>query len=170
MTVIVEDFNSSVAASTLKEKMIIVLDVSRNDYVRIGKVTKVKTGKHGAAKVMVVGKNIRTGAKAEVSYSGSNKVYVVVPVKKTYTLVEIDEDEDCIYADPFMMSGMAEMETLHLNEIDPNSALLLKNANKSLDKNDSVITFATISYPRLIMIDDVNVVTKKSMASKRGPA
>lgn len=161
-----EEFDSSVCANTLKERTIIVADADRRDYIKIMNVSKVKTGKHGAAKVMISGKNIRTNLKAEMSFSGGAKVFVVVPVKKTYVLVEYDESEDCLFADPLVASGYAEMETLHCNEIEKDRIQLLIDTIKSAEE-DSVIHFATVSCPGMILLEDITVVGSKR-AARRG--
>lgn len=166
MAISEEEFDSSVNANTLKEKTVIVADADRKDYVRITSVTKVKTGKHGAAKVMISGKNIRTNLKAEMSFSGGSKVYVVIPVKKTYVLVDFDEEEDCIYADPLISTGYTEMETLHCNEIEKDRVKLLLETIKSAGE-DAVIQFATVSCPGMVLLEEIAVVGSKRSVPKR---
>merc|ERR1712054_40915 len=128
MAVTEDDFDASVAANTLKNGTIIVGSMKNLEYIKISDISKVKTGKHGKAKVMVVGKNVKTSNKFETSFPGGAKVFVVEPKKKTVALIEIDEEEDCIYADPVHSIGTGEMQTLQMNEFDKNDIESIKKA------------------------------------------
>lgn len=161
-----DDFDDSESANKLKAGMVIVTDPNVKEYIKVTNIDKVKTGKHGAAKVMVTGKNVRTGNKAEAQFTGSTKVPIVLPSKSTYMLIELDEEEDCLYVEPITVTGQGEMMTLQLNEIDKSGVELIKTAYSSLNKEDDVLSFVTMSYPGLLLIDSVKTVSKKAMASK----
>merc|ERR1711915_97353 len=132
--------------------MIIVTDANLKDYVKVTNIDKVKTGKHGAAKVMVTGKNVRTGNKAEAQFTGSTKVPIVIPSKSTYILIDLDEEEDCLYVEPVTVTGQGEMTTLQLNEVDKAGVELIKSAYSTLNKEDDLISFVTMTYPGLLLI------------------
>ncbi|KRH92913.1 Translation initiation factor 5A (eIF-5A) [Pseudoloma neurophilia] len=168
MTANIEDFDDALPANTLKPNMIIVLDASSKEYVKITSVDKVKNGKHGAAKIMITGKNVRTGNKAEVTFTGSVKVPIVQGVKTTYTLFDLDEEEDCLYAEPQTMGGQAEMITIHLNQIEKTGVELLKTTFSSIKGDEEVISFVTMEYPGFMLVESAKAVSKKSLQKRGG--
>lgn len=167
MSINSDDFDDSLSANTLKEGMVIVTDIGNKDYVKITKVSKVKNGKHGAAKIMITGKNVRTNNKAEVTFTGSSKIPIILPVKTTYNLIDLDEEEDCLYVEPVTMMGHGEMITLHLNQIEKTGVELIKTSSKLLQSKDDILSFITMEYPGLILIDSVKTANKDSANTKR---
>lgn len=166
MTENTESFDDTRQANALKEGMVIVTDESTKEYVKITKRDKVKNGKHGAAKIMITGKNVRTGNKAEVTYTGGTIVSIVSPIKTTYVLSDLDDEEDCLYAEPFVSSGHAEIQTLHLNQIDKNGVELIRNTYKEINNDKESIVFITMAYPGLILVDSVKAVSKQSIQAR----
>lgn len=66
------------------------------------KITEIhvsKTGKHGAAKAVIVMKDIFTGSKHSTSYSTSEKVQEPVIVTKQYVLVDMTDEEVVVLND-----------------------------------------------------------------------
>lgn len=166
MTEGTSNFDDTRQANALKEGMIIVTDENNKEYVKITKKDKVKNGKHGAAKIMITGKNVRTGNKAEVTFTGGSIISIISPIKTTYVLADLDEDEDCLYAEPFISSGHSEIVTLHLNQIDKNGVELIKNTYKEMNIDKDSLIFITMVYPGLILIDSVKTATKQSIQSR----
>ncbi|KAG0416900.1 hypothetical protein EQH57_1074 [Dictyocoela roeselum] len=152
------DTTESVTAGSLKPKQIIVIEEGgKTDYVKVEKISKVKTGKHGAAKVMISGSNIKNKKNVELSFTGGSKVEVIVPVKKQWVLIDYDEDDDCIFARLNVNDSVPE--SLHCNEIDPECIRNFKIAYEAL-KDDEELIFTLVTCPKLVMIDEIRTRKK----------
>merc|ERR1712116_101375 len=115
-----ESFITIVDVNSLKNGMIVIKD-EKGNLMKIKEITTCKTGKHGAAKASISGKDIRNGMNVVMSKSTAETVKVVQPKKRSYILQEFDEYDDCLYADPSVGRGQIETETLHLNQIEKSS-------------------------------------------------
>ncbi|KAG0441190.1 hypothetical protein DMUE_1237 [Dictyocoela muelleri] len=152
------DTTESITAGSLKPKQIIVIDEGgKTDYVKVDKISKVKTGKHGAAKVMISGSNIKNKKNVELSFTGGTKVEVIVPIKKQWILIDYDEDGDCIFGRPNVIDSIPE--TIQCNMIDQECIRNFKAAYEAL-KDDEELIFTLVTCPKLVLIDDIRTNKK----------
>lgn len=69
-------------------------------YIKIRQLQKVKTGKHGAAKVMIQGKDISSGKSFIHTSPGGVTCSVVELTKKPFILEDIIDEENCFFMRP----------------------------------------------------------------------
>lgn len=153
-----ESFITIVDVNSLKNGMI-VINEEKGNFFKIKEITTCKTGKHGAAKASISGKDIRNGMNVVMSKSTAETAKVVQPKKRSYILQEFDEYDDCLYADPSVGRGQIETETLHLNQIEKSSVDVLKSMIDS--HPDDEITFTTVTYPGFVLLEDIRTIKKK---------
>jgi translation elongation factor P/translation initiation factor 5A len=88
-------------AEIIKEDIIDPKELKIGNYINVGDeverkiaqvidVYSVKNGKHGAAKVTVMSKLLKTNANNQKQFTSSDKVYVYQPVKSVKRLVDLD--------------------------------------------------------------------------------
>lgn len=167
MTITLNNFDSYVTANTLATFMIITINDSDEEYFTIKDITKVKSGMYGASKVLASVKNVKTGNIKNLSFTGSEKIHVVEPVKKKYQLVEIDKNNNYIDVNSLSKFESAKKVSLNMNDIDSKSVQDLEKAKNALNKDRYNLIFTLVSYPKLVMIEDITEEPKKSMNNKK---
>lgn len=126
-------------------------------YIRVEEIDKAKTGKHGAAKVMVTGKVLGTGKKYDGSFKGDTPLHVVTLLKKSYVLLDILEHEDSLYIRPNDTSSDFP-DTFPCGEVNPDDLAKLKEAFEAGNRGE--LTFSMVSAPGFVAIDDIKAVQK----------
>lgn len=148
----------SVAAGSLKPRNLLILDENgRREYVRINSVQKVKTGKHGAAKVMLSGKEIISGKNVVLTYNGSISVLIATLTKKQYVIEDIFEEEDSFYMRPNDNSGVPS-EVYPYNQMDQEDVNNVINAFNENNRNELLITL--MMAPGYCSFEDIRPNTK----------
>ncbi|KAM0677749.1 hypothetical protein BDAP_000705 [Binucleata daphniae] len=148
----------SIAAGSLKPKHLLIIDESgRREYVRINTVQKVKTGKHGAAKVMLSGKEIKTGKTVVLTYNGGISVLIATLTKKQYVIEDIFEEEDSFYMRPNDSSGIPS-EVYPYNQMDQEDVKSVIDAFNANNRQELIITL--MLAPGYCSFDDIRPNTK----------
>ncbi|EPR79328.1 Translation initiation factor eIF-5A [Spraguea lophii 42_110] len=157
MVEVTESIFSKISAGDLKKGNILVLRENGYTYVKVGDISKCKTGKHGSAKALISGTNIKTTKGYEGTFSVSAGVEIAKPVKTMWIVMDIDEDDDCIYVEPNVKGGSAEMDTLQGNQINRDDVEKIYREYREMGSGDQLLIY-TLMCPELILIDDIRVV------------
>lgn len=142
-----------ISAGSLKPKHLLIVEENKNrKYVKVKTVTKVKTGKHGAAKVMVTGKELDTGATSVLTFNGGNSVTVATLTKKQYVVEDIIEVNGEFYMRPNDSSGEGS-QPYPYNKMDEED---VNNVIKAFEENNREELIVTLMMaPGYFSIEDI---------------
>lgn len=90
-----EDFDprySGIFAGDLKKDEIISTEMGGDAYVKIKEVKRVKVGKHGSAKVLFSGVNLKTQKNVEWTGQQTTRLFKLTPTMEPCQLLFIDSD------------------------------------------------------------------------------
>lgn len=104
-------------------------------YIKIKDLQKVKTGKHGAAKVMIQGKDISSNRTYNLSSPGGVTCQVVEFAKKPFILEDIIDEENGFYMRPNDNSNLGS-EIYYFDKMDPEDVKLVKEEFKKNNGNE----------------------------------
>ncbi|KAF7681008.1 hypothetical protein TCON_2378 [Astathelohania contejeani] len=152
-----EEQFESICASSLKPRQVMAIENGGNmEYLKISNISKVKTGKHGAAKVIVEGQYLGSGNNGVMSFNGGIKVNVVVPKKKMYDLIDFDEHNDTILVKLSAEGAhdIIELPTQNLSAEDKES---LKSAFEDSQTSGKEVSFSFTTCYGYSKVDDIKM-------------
>lgn len=147
---------SGTTAGTAKVGDIVSMERGGNEYCKIKSTKRVKPGKHGAAKAIIIGVNILTGKCIEWQFTQSTTLYKVVFSQETYLLLHIDMDGKEI--NYIKQNDASENKVISFSQIGSGLDDLILKVGEIEDNEE--ITFILCEYPSFAIIKDIR--SKKS--------
>ncbi|KAM0674308.1 hypothetical protein GVAV_001929 [Gurleya vavrai] len=148
-------------AGSLKVGFIIIVEKGeKRIYVKVTDVSKCKTGKHGAAKVMVSGKEVVSGKTYDNSFRGSDSILVSSLTKKQYILEDIFEENDDFYMRPADNSGTPS-QPHECNQFERDDVNKIIEIFMSNNRCELLISFSMT--PEFKTVDDIKPVERTSL-------
>merc|ERR1711974_20559 len=148
----VEEYDSrfsATCAGDVKTGEIISEHMSGSTYFKIKDLKKVKVGKHGAAKAMITGVNIKTQKNVELTTQQSTRLFKINPTQEAYQLLFIDSDNLSL----LKVNDSSVLKEVYFSDIVGGLEELKKaEANKG-DDQDIVLTL--VEYPAYSIIKDI---------------
>lgn len=90
-----------IEAGSLNKKDVFTLEEpGKGEYYKVSELKTCKTGKHGAAKVLIKGKVLNNNKNFDKSFTGSSTVILVNMKKQSYVIEDIIDDGDILYMKP----------------------------------------------------------------------
>lgn len=105
-----------------------------------------KTGKHGASKAHIVGKDIFTDKKYEEIFGSSDKVKIPI-VNKINCIVQFTEEnnENLNFENIYVMNGSEARDLpIHVNKNNEDDKIILEKIKELLDDSDDTDCVVTI--------------------------
>ncbi|KAK1347344.1 hypothetical protein CWI38_0210p0040 [Hamiltosporidium tvaerminnensis] len=150
-----EQAYESVCASDVKSGNIIMLDsANKIEYYKVSDISKVKTGKHGAAKVILEGQILGSGKNITKQFNGGIKLNKVELKKKSYVLVDVDEDNDSLCVQANTTGGNEDIEYLQLNRIQESD---LSKIKEYFLANEGEVVFTAVTAKDYLAIEDLKI-------------
>lgn len=127
----------------------VIESAGKYDYVKVGSIKNIKSGKHGSAKVVAKGNNILTGRTCDNSFTSGARVTTVKLKRSDYTMIDIDADEISV-----VTSGSEQnIQTLKVSDFDPKD---IERLNGCINRDaETETTFSVVSAPDLCIVEDI---------------
>ncbi|KAF7682779.1 hypothetical protein TCON_2005 [Astathelohania contejeani] len=145
----------SICASCLKPRQVMIVKKKDSaEYLKINTISKVKTGKHGAAKVMISGQFLGLETNGNFTYNGGMKISIVVPKRKIYVLIDFDEHNDIILVKNSAETSY-EIFELPIHNLSIEDVEELKKAYKYAKMTERELTFGLTACHDYCKVDDI---------------
>lgn len=145
----------------ISNKDIICESLDKKDYLQVKSFKTVKTGKHGAAKMMIEAVSIRTTNNNPTTGSQSAQWFKVTPYTTMYVFLHGNMEAGEINIQK--ATDMADYRTVYTREIVTGLDQLLEKEEKLGD--DEELAFSLIEYPDFMVIKNIMVRKIKADAA-----
>lgn len=144
-----------ICAGDLKVKDVYTVDeLGRGDYIKVLELTKVKTGKHGAAKVIIKGKVLNTGKNCDKSYTSAQSVTRVSMKKLSFVIEEVFDETESFYMKPNDNADMGYEEYPYSQIFADDVAKILEEFKKDECRGKQA-TMTLLVAPNFVRLNDV---------------